>query len=247
LNPKWQVNFFRGVALDFWRMATPVEHTRSEADLLQRLLRAAPPARLLDVPCGNGRHSIELAGRGHRVTGVDLSEEFIEEARVSSRGLAADWVCGDMLELPWRAEFDGAFCFGNSFGYLDPHDAARFLAAVAGTLKTGARFALQTGMAAESMLPALLQKHWYRIGDIHVLSENQYHAREGRLDIQYTFIRGGTVETRPTSSYVLTVNEICRLHEAAGLAPVDLLTYDGAAPFQLGSQGLIVVSEKSGS
>ncbi len=244
MNSKWQVDFFRGVALDFWRLATPLEQTRSEVGLLQRLLRATESSHLLDVPCGNGRHSVELAGRGHRVTGVDLSEEFIEEARSAGAGLPAKWICGDMLDLPWQAEFDGAFCFGNSFGYLDSDNARRFLKAVAATLRPGARFVVQTGMAAESILPGLLQKRWHKVGDIHVLSENQYHPREGRLDIQYTFIRRGVTETRPSSSYVLTVNEICRIHSEAGLEPVEHLSYDAATPFQLGSPGLILVSAK---
>ncbi len=220
------------------------EQTCSEVDFLQRVLQASASPHLLDVPCGNGRHSIELARRGHRVTGVDLSEEFIEEARNTGAGLPAQWVCGDMLDLPWRCEFDGAFCFGNSFGYLDSDGARRFLKAVAGTLKPGSRFLVDTGMSAESILPGLLQKRWHKTGDIYVLSENQYHPREGRLDIQYTFIRGGQTETRPTSSYVLTVNEICRMHVEAGLEPVELLSSIGGDPYQLGSPRLIVVSEK---
>ena len=73
-------------------------------------------------------------------------------------------------------------------------------------------------MAAESIFPSVEKRRWYQVGDIYMLSENQYYPREGRLDIQYTFVRDGRVETRPTSSYVLTVqDEICRIHEEAGM------------------------------
>ena len=99
-------------------------------------------------------------------------------------------------------------------------------------------------MAAESILPGLQKTRWYRVGDIYMLSENQYHPREGRLDIQYTFIRNGQVETRPTSSYVLTVNEICRMHAEAGLRPVELLGSINGEPYQPGSTRLILVSAK---
>jgi len=78
-----------------------------------------------------------------------------------------------------------------------------------------------------------------------MLSENQYYAKEGRLDIDYTFIHDGHVDTRPTSSYVLTVNEICRMHVEAGLQPVELLGSVDREPYQLGSPGLVIVSEKS--
>jgi SAM-dependent methyltransferase len=242
--PDWEIEFFRGVALDFWRLAVSPEQTRAEVDFLEKVLHTHPSARLLDVPCGNGRHSLELARRGHRVTGVDLSREFIAEAQSARGSLAATFVLSDMRQLPWRAEFDGAFCFGNSFGYLDAQKAREFLGAVARTLKPGARFVIDTGMAAESILPGLLQKRWHKLGDFHVLSENQYHPREGRLDIQYTFIRDGRTETRPTSSYVLTANEICRLLGDAGLQPLELLgSFDGE-PYRIGSPRLILVSER---
>ena len=244
MSSDWQAEFFRGVALDCWRLAVTPEQTAAEADFLQKSLKAGESWRLLDVPCGNGRHSIELAKRGHRVTGVDLSEEFIAEAKGASASLPARWIVADMRQLPWSVEFDGAFCFGNSFGYLDPEQARDFLTAVARTLKPGSRFAIETGMAAESILPGLQKTRWYRVGDIYMLSENQYHPREGRLDIQYTFIRNGQAETRPSSSYVLTVNEICRMHAEAGLQPVELLGSINGEPYQLGAPRLIQVSAK---
>lgn len=220
------------------------EQTRAEAEFLQNALRTAGSSHLLDVPCGNGRHSIELARRGHRITGVDLSEEFIAQARAAGESLPATWVAGDMRRLPWSEEFDGAFCFGNSFGYLNPTEARDFIAAIARTLKPGSRFAIETGMAAESIFQSVEKTRWYKVGDIYMLSENQYDAREGRLDIQYTFIRDSRVEKRPTSSYVLTVNEICRMHVDAGLEPVDLLGSIGGEPFRQGSPRLILVSAK---
>jgi len=244
LTPNWHLDFFRGVALDMWRIAMSPEQTRAEADFLQKALRVSEPSYLLDVPCGAGRHSIELAKRGHRITGVDLSEESIAEARAESASLPARWILADMRELPWQDEFDAAFCFGNSFGYLDPASARDFLAAVARALKPGARFAIETGMAAESILPSLQKTRWLKVGDIHMLSENQYDPRESRLDIRYTFIRDGREETRPSSSYVLTASEIVRMHMEAGLPVLELLGSISGEAYQLGSPRLIVVSEK---
>ncbi len=242
--PNWQAEFFRGIALDLWRLAMTPEQTRAEAEFLQKALNAGEGSHLLDVPCGNGRHSIALAQRGCQVTGVDQSEECIAEAKNASGGLAARWIAADMRQLAWTAEFDGAFCFGNSFGYLDPEEGRAFLAAMARALKPDGRFVLETGMAAESILASLQKTRWHKIGDIHMLSENEYHPREGRLDIQYTFIRDGQVETRPSSSYVLTVNEICRMHAAAGLQPLELLGSVDGEPYQSGSPRLILVAEK---
>jgi SAM-dependent methyltransferase len=243
LKQEWFETFFQGVAVELWSRILPPAVTEAEAAFLETELAAPAGARLLDVPCGNGRHSIALARRGYRVTGVDLSSDFLAAAKQSSPEL--DWRSGDMraLELEPSA-FDGAFCFGNSFGYLDHAAAGAFLRGVARALKPGARFALETGIAAESILPALLKLRWHRAGDIFMLSENRYVPEESRLDIDYTFIQGGVVETRPTSSYVVTVAELRRWFREAGLKPVAMYGSTSREPYQLGSPRLIMVAQR---
>ncbi len=245
MQSNWQETFFRGVALEAWRRAVNPEMTRTEADFLERTFGVDAGAHLLDVPCGNGRHAIELAGRGYQMTGLDLSDEFIAEAR-SAIELPVRWVRGDMRSLSWVSEFDGAYCFGNSFGYLTEEEARQSLAGIARALKPGARFVVDTGMAAESILPSLLRTRWYRLGDMLMLSENRYHPAESRLDIDYTFVHDGQVETRPTASYVFSSRELGRMHADAGLEPTVLLSSTNGDPYQIGSPRLILVSAKTG-
>jgi SAM-dependent methyltransferase len=242
LEHKWFETFFQGPAIDFWTRAMTPALTLADVDFLEKTFDVKSGARLLDVPCGNGRHSIELARRVYRVTGIDLSQELLAAARAS---LDADWRLGDMraLELESSA-FDGAFCFGNSFGYLDPAGVAGFLSALAGALKPGARLVIETGVAAESILPTLVQKRWHRLDDLIILSENRYDAAASRLDIDYTFVRDGTIETRPASSYVFTVAEIGRMLDTAGFG--EIVLYGGMAgePYQLGSPRLIITAKR---
>lgn len=240
MQSNWQESFFQGVALDAWRIIITPEMTRSEADFLERTLQTKPGAQLLDIPCGNGRHSIELASRGYKMTGLDLSKEFIDEAK--SKSTAVRWIQADLRTLASTGEFDGAFCFGNSFGYFPYEEARQFLASVARALKPGARFVIDTGMAAESILPNRVATRWFRLGDLLMLSENRYDPMESRLDIDYTFVREGKVETRPTSSYVFTTAELCRMHRAVGLEPVELLSSTTGDKYQLASPRLLFVS-----
>jgi 2-polyprenyl-3-methyl-5-hydroxy-6-metoxy-1,4-benzoquinol methylase len=122
LHPQWFETFFQGVAVEFWNRVVPPAVTLAEVEFLERTLEPSPGARLLDIPCGNGRHSVELARRGYRMTSVDLSTDFLTVARSQAQHaqVEIDLRPGDMpnLELP-AAGFDGAFCFGNSFPYLD--------------------------------------------------------------------------------------------------------------------------------
>src|SRR5437763_8232545 len=97
-------------------------------------------------------------------------------------------------------------------------------------------------MIAESLLPSLARNRWYRLGDILMLSENRYDPVESRLDIDYTFVHDGQVETRPTASYIFTTGELCRMHVNAGLLPIELFSSTNSEPYQLGSAMLLLVS-----
>src|SRR5438132_7845974 len=118
VQSNWYENFFYGIALDLWRKAVSQPQTLAEVDFLIKVLEPAPGSRLFDIPCGNGRHSLELAGRGYKMTGLDISEQFIQEARACSTalGVQVDWVLDDMQHIEGEEVFDGAFCMGNSFG-----------------------------------------------------------------------------------------------------------------------------------
>jgi len=243
MESNWQASFFRGVALEAWRRVINPETTRAEADFVERTLGVHCAAHILDAPCGNGRHCIELAGRGYQMTGLDQSEEFLAEARQAT-ALPIRWVQDDMRLISWVAEFDGPCCLGNSFCYLACEDARKFLHAVARSLKPGARFILETGMAAESILPSLTPNRWFRLGDILMLSENRYDPTASRLDIDYTFVHEGQIEKRPTTSYVFTAGELCRMHVSAGLHPFELLGSTKGERYQIGSPRLLLISVK---
>jgi 2-polyprenyl-3-methyl-5-hydroxy-6-metoxy-1,4-benzoquinol methylase len=212
----WWESFFEGVAVDMWLRALPPEHSEREAESLARMLAVPPGAELLDVPCGGGRLSLALAQRGHRMTGVDWSAEFLNHARSSDAAHGVAWERRDMRDLPWRARFDGAFCVGNSFGYLDDEGNAAFLRAVAAALKPGARFVLETPMILENLLGHLQDRPWWKVGDVYLLVVNQYdHTRE-RLDIEYTFVSNGRVEVRRGSHRAYSYRELVALIQAAG-------------------------------
>jgi SAM-dependent methyltransferase len=240
----WFETFFHGVALDMWREAISPEQTRGEVAFLEKTFGAQ--TRLLDVPCGNGRHSIELARRGFRVTGVDLSKEALAEARANAKtaGLPVEFIHGDMRRLDWEGEFDGAFCMGNSFGYFEFGEMIAFVEGLARALKPGGRFVIETGCAAECLLPTLKERAWYQVGDILFAIENRYLADISCLETECTFVRNGKSEVRKFWHWVHTVGEIRRLLEQAGLVVRELLGSNDGQPFKLGSPVLLIVGEK---
>ena len=244
MKSEWFESFFQGPAVEFWTRILPPALAIKEADFLVKTLGREPGSRFLDVPCGNGRHAIELARRGYRVTGIDLSDEFLEAARAASSGVdGLEWLKGDMRDLNPPGRFSGAYCFGNSFGYLDYAEAKAFLKAVAGALEPGSRFVIDTGVTAENIQAVLQTRRWHRTGDLVVLSEARYVAKESRLDIDYTFIESGRIETRSSSSYLMTVAELTRLLSGAGFDVVSLAGGLAGEPFDLGPHGLILTAQ----
>jgi SAM-dependent methyltransferase len=242
----WYEDFFRGVVVDIWRAAVAPEQTRLEADFLESHLRLSRGQRVLDVPCGHGRHAVELARRGQLVTGVDVSDAMLAEARrlAAAHGCRIEWVHGDMRSLPQGADFDAAYCLGNSFGYLDRHGTARFLAAIAGALKPGARFAFDYGTAAESILPRFVAREWAPLDGQHFLEENRYDVERSCIETTYTFVTGGNVETRTGLQWVFTAGEVRALLDSAGF---DVLSAQGGIdgrPYALGGTLLMVVAER---
>jgi SAM-dependent methyltransferase len=201
-----------------WLQALPAHQTLRDADRLARLLAASPGAEVLDVPCGAGRLALPLAERGYRVTGVDWSSEFLGHARQRDTGQRVTWERRDMRDLPWRARFDGVFCTGNSFGYLDDEGNAAFLQAVRAALKPGGRFVLETPMVLENVLNHLHTRSWWKAGDVYLLVEGQYDPARSRVDIEYTFVSDGRVEARRGSHRAYTYKELVGLLTASGFA-----------------------------
>ena len=246
MSDDWYRDFFDGIVLDMWRLATPEEATLGDVDFLERELVLEPGARVLDAPSGHGRHSIELASRGYRPTGIDLAEGMIEAAKASAteRGVEVEWVMADMRDLPRDASFDAALCFGNSFGYLGPVGNREYLEAVSASLRLGGRFAIETGMVAESVLPGLEERSWSSLGELLFLEENRYDAAESCLETTYTFVRDGKTTSRTARHWVYTLRELRELLDAVGLQTVSLYASIDGEPFEFGSQQLLLVAEK---
>ncbi len=244
----WFETFFQGVTLDLWRKAIPQSQTDAEAEFLAVHLNCQPGAHVLDVPCGNGRLSFELAQRGFCVTGVDISEEFIEEARekaaVTAGGASqVDFILADMRNLDREAVYDGAYCFGNSFAFLGGTETERFLQALARTLKPGTRLIIHTGMAAESVIPDFEEQSCHELGDLSLTIKERYNAAESCIDSEYIFQRDGQTETRLAREWIYTVGEMRRMLERAGFSIFDLYSSLKCEPYKLGSRELLIVSE----
>ncbi len=88
-----------------------------EADSILNILQPSTPLRILDLACGIGTHAVRWAKRGHAVTGVDISETFVRQARQAAEkeGVAAEFLVRDIRTLEYEGQFDVVTWIESSF------------------------------------------------------------------------------------------------------------------------------------
>lgn len=91
-------------------------HTAKEIDYIEKACELHGAARILDVGCGFGRHSIELARRQYDVVGVDLSETLISQARENVGDLSVTFDVRDCRNLSYHGTFDTIICLYDVIG-----------------------------------------------------------------------------------------------------------------------------------
>ncbi|MBN1416811.1 MAG: methyltransferase domain-containing protein [Bacteroidales bacterium] len=146
LQPDWWRRIFNSMYLK--TDADVVEDkqiTNREIDLFTGFLNLDKTMVILDLACGQGRHTLELARRGFRfVNGLDRSHYLIRKAKniCASEGLSASFKEGDARKLPYQPDtFDVVMILGNSFGYFESlDDDIKILKEVFRVLKPNGRF-----------------------------------------------------------------------------------------------------------
>lgn len=96
------------------------EQAKREVGQLLDWLRLPSQAKVLDLCCGMGRHSMSLADFGFDVTGMDLSEILLARAREIDTSFLVRWIQGDMRNIPLpEACYDAVVNLFTSFGYFE--------------------------------------------------------------------------------------------------------------------------------
>ncbi|HEY8165900.1 MAG TPA: methyltransferase domain-containing protein [Gemmatimonadaceae bacterium] len=182
----WETYFNSRYLLEYEPIFSP-ERDRKEVARLVELLGLAAGSRVLDVPCGHGRHSHLLAEAGFSVDGVDYSESLLNVARRRGTGSGLRYNRHDMRRLPraWTGRFDAVLNLFTSFGFFaDPQDDERVVEEFSRVLGKGGRL-IWHGASRDGVMARFLSKDWWVTSDrTFVAQHRSFDPLSGILDVK---------------------------------------------------------------
>lgn len=153
------------------------EEAASFLDHLIDYFKLEPNAKILDLACGKGRHSIYLNKKGFDVTGVDLSEENIKFASTKQND-SLHFAVHDMREVFANEQFDYVFNLFTSFGYFDSKEEnLNVVDATIKSLKPGGKFLLDF-LNPYVVINNLVHEEDQTIENIHFKIQRQFTTDE---------------------------------------------------------------------
>jgi SAM-dependent methyltransferase len=200
------------------------DQTTKEVNLIREALAVKAGGEVLDVGCGYGRHAIELAQQGVRVTGLDLSLPLLIKAadHAQKRGLSVNFVHADMREMTFSAQFDAAYCVLSSFGYFDEETNLRVATAICRSLKPGGRFLLDI-LNRDYIVGDLPSRVWWEGDGCVILEEVDFNYHTSRVLIRRSVVFGnGRQSEQELSMRAYSLHEVGRLLRQAGLRVLDV-------------------------
>jgi SAM-dependent methyltransferase len=206
---------------------------------------AAGP-RLLDLCCGMGRVSLELAGRGFAVTGVDITEAYLRAAEEDAAYAELDirFIREDARSFRRPGFFDTAVNLYISFGYFeDPRDDLLMVRNVYESLKPGGAFIIET-LGKEIAVRDFIEAEWFERAGFMVLTEYAPVDSWGGLRNRWILINGEKRIEKTFTQRLYAASELRWLLEEGGFSRVELYGDWDESPYDNRAAALIAVGRK---
>jgi SAM-dependent methyltransferase len=222
--------------------------TEREAQFIDESLQVPPGGLLLDLACGYGRHAMELAAKGFKVTGLDLSLPLLIRAADAARrvGVNVNFIHGDMREMAFENEFDGAYCMFTSFGYFDDDTNRKVATNLAHAIKPGGKLLVDV-VNRDYIVRDLPTRVWWQGDGCVVLEEVDFNYFSSRVQVQRSIIfEDGRQLEQEISIRAYSLHEIGKVLHHSGFRVTEVsggLSLRGKF-FGGTSRQLIVVAEK---
>jgi SAM-dependent methyltransferase len=245
----WYVDFFRNDYLKVYDNQFTAERAEKEVAFAEKTLQLKLASQVLDLCCGQGRHSVLLAKHGFQVTAFDLNADYLELAQkaAATAQVKLETIAGDMREIPFRNHFDAVVNMYSSFGYLESEaEDLKVLQSVANSLKSGGRLLLD-----------MLNREWavsnYIPHDWHSGADNTLYVEKRELDfatsrmhVSFTIVdpKGNRRDSVGHHIRLYTLTEMTRLLEGVNLAVSGVFGGFDGETYSVDTRRMLIVAAK---
>jgi len=237
----------------FWSIAGPTMFTpariaeaKAQIDDVLALTGTRSDARVLDLCCGPGRHSLELARRGFKVTGVDRNVKYLGTARKLARNekLDVEFVERDMRRFVRRDAFDLAISMFTSFGYFEKADDDRRVAAnIYRSLVPGGKLLIDAH-GKETIARIFEPSGWQEVEGYLVLEERRILPGWEKIEERWIIIKGNRRNEFRFTLRLYSGSELAALLRSVGFRDVKVYGDFSGSPYDNTARRLITIARK---
>lgn len=242
----WSAGFFDMEMAQVLFNPERMKQARKEVGKMIKLAKMKKGQRVLDAACGVGRHSLEFARKGFHATGVDISEEYILEARKRLRKERlslenAEFQQGELRDLyRFHGTFDLVVNLFTSFGYYEQaKDNQEALRQMVRSLKKGGYLIMEL-MPRETLDEYFAERDWHEVEGGYLLYKRQWTAGGRRLRADNIWIQGNRHREFVSEIFVYTRDELKAMFRRAGLSAVKAYGDFSGNPYQAGDRLVMV-------
>jgi SAM-dependent methyltransferase len=237
----------------FWEDFAPLffdkermEVTFEEVNKIIARLSLPANSRILDMACGIGRHSLELARRGFDVTAVDIAEYYLNLLKEQSQreSLELDIVRSDMRSYTTEAVFDAALLMFTSLGYFsDPQDDLKAARNIYQALNPGGHLLIDQ-MGREIVKRNFQSRDWHEVEGIFWLEERTPDDDWHYLANRWIICKEAKVNEYTFRIKMYSATELSELLKSAGFKKIQVYGDLSGTPYDEKAKRLIVIGQK---
>ncbi len=242
-NDKWWIDFFRG---DFTEVVLN-QQAAETVHFMQQTGQLLPGMKAFDQCCGKGYLAHELDKAGLTVTGIDISEPYIEYARKQLSSPHAEFLLGDAETFLRPEQYDISINWNTSFGYhADDEQNERMLVPYSKNLKRGGQFFFST------MNPLFINKHFQRYivkqvpsGDSTIITIRESRIEDGMMKSDWLIVYpDGHRETAYGQTKLYTVEQFRTLFQRYDLKVEQVYGDIALSPYDADHPSMILYGHK---
>jgi ubiquinone/menaquinone biosynthesis C-methylase UbiE len=222
------------------------KRTNAHVRFIIKKLNLKPGSKFLDCPCGIGRISLPLAKKGIRVTGVDITQSYLDELfkKAERRGLKVNIVRADMRRIIFDSKFDAGGNLWTSFGFFEKESDNRLVVKkMYQALKPGGKFMLHVSNR-DWIMAHYQPRGWQEVKGIKSVEERHFDYRASINYGIWHLIKDGKERTFNVPIRMYSFHELIAMFESIGFIDIEGYGSTKEEPISREKQMMFIIGTK---